>query len=75
MFDTELAGSLSHLATLPMLGWASVDRAAKLSCRHLSANDQQAADLALNAANPRPIGPNNNSLASIRGLGCRFSFS
>jgi hypothetical protein len=65
MFDTKLARRFSHLSSLPVLGWARVDLFATLAGRHLSADYQQAADLALDATNTRSIGPNSNSRACI----------
>jgi hypothetical protein len=60
---TELGRSTPHIPPMPGFGRAGVDRAGELDGRHLTANYQQAADLALDPANAGIVSAGRDSAA------------
>jgi hypothetical protein len=62
---TELDRRTPHIPPMPGFGRASVDRAGELNGRHLTADYQQTADLALDAADPRCASRDNDRALSI----------
>jgi hypothetical protein len=59
--DSKLARSPSHLLTLPVVGWARIDGARQIAGSHCAVNNEQAANLCLNAAISRKIRPNSDA--------------
>jgi hypothetical protein len=63
--DSHLWRRTPHIPPMPGFGRTSIDRAGERDGRHLTADYQQAADLALDAADPRRAGRDNDRARSI----------